>query len=86
MEINLEINLDLWIAKDKYGGIVIFNNKPKRSPTFSFWHNEEGAEEVFNAYCIIRMFPNIENYLDFSLVRWEDGPKQLKDILIKEHE
>ena len=80
MEITIKVNLDLWVAKDRYGNVFVFESKPKRHLLADFWiRDEEDTEDVY-VNSLIRFFPDIENHFDFTLLRWEDEPKQLKDI------
>lgn len=86
MKINLEINLDLWIAREEDGTLYIFKNKPKKC--ISFWAIDSDYD--YNGYGYAGMdifqvaFPNLEEYFDFSQVQWEDSePKRLRKILRK---
>ena len=76
--INLEINLDLWVARDRGGDVLIFGSKPDVG-----WVGDKIMMEDIYTSSLSYLFPNIENYLDFSSVRWGDEPKQLKDIIKK---
>ena len=78
MKINLEINLDLWVARDRGGDVIIFGSKP-----YGWWVGDKIMMEDIYTSSLSYLFPNIENYLDFSSVRWGDEPKQLKDIIKK---
>lgn len=89
--ISAKINLNLWVARDKDGKLYIYKHKPKRGYKF-YWTVYDDRSLHFESECIDIesseiLFPNIEDYFDFSQVKWEDNePKQLKDIVIKEHE
>ena len=83
MKINLKINLDLWVARDRGGDAIIFGSKPRRDDRYGWWDGDKIMMEDIYTSSLIYLFPNIENYLDFSSVRWEDEPKQLKDIIKK---
>lgn len=90
MKISIELNLDLWVARDKDGKLYIYKHKPKRGYKF-YWTVYDDRSLHFESECIDIesseiLFPNIGDYFDFSSMRWEDEPKQLKDILIKEYE
>ena len=82
MEITIKVNLDLWVAKDRYGNVFVFERKPKRHFSTGFWIRDEDTEDVY-VNILIRLFPDIENHFDFTLLRWKDEPKQLKDIVRK---
>ena len=89
MKISVELNLDLWIARDSEENVVIFDNKPSKHPLYNFWVRDSDGGEIEDIYIskLICLFPNLEDYFDFSKVQWKDDePKQLKDILIKNHE
>lgn len=81
--INLKINLDLWVARDRGGDVIIFGSKPRRDDKYGWWDGDKIMMEDIYTSSLSYLFPNIENYLDFSSVRWEDEPKQLKDIIKK---
>lgn len=90
MKISIELNLDLWVARDKDGKLYIYKHKPKRGYKFYWAVYDDRSLHFESEYIDIEsskiLFPNIEDYFDFSSMRWEDEPKQLKDILIKEYE
>ena len=87
MKISIELNLDLWVARDKDGKLYIYKHKPQRGYKFYLTVYDGRSLHFESEYIDIEsseiLFPNIENYLDFSSVRWEDEPKQLKDIIKK---
>nr|DAT71098.1 MAG TPA: hypothetical protein [Caudoviricetes sp.] len=85
ININLEINLNLWIARDRGGDVVMFSKKPKRNNEYDFWDGDIAMDIVVkDTYSSLSyVFPNIADYFDFSLMSWEDEPKQLKDIIKK---
>ena len=91
MKINLEINLDLWVARDRDGKLYIYKHKPKRGYKF-YWTVYDDRSLHFESECIDLenyqfIIPNIEDYFDFSQVKWEDDePKQLKNILKGEYQ
>lgn len=86
--INLEINLDLWVARDKYGKLYIYKHKPKRGYNF-YWTVYDDRSLHFEAECIDIesseiLIPHMADYFDFSQVQWEDSePKRLRKILRK---
>lgn len=80
MKITVNVNLDLWVARDRYGNVFMFESKPKRHFSTDFWISDEDTEDIY-VNSLIRLFPDIENHFDFTLLRWEDEPKQLKDIV-----
>lgn len=90
MKINLEINLDLWVARDRDNKLYIYKHKPRKQGgnwvSCNCYTMGYGVEYLdINTYEFV--IPNIARYVDFSKVQWEDKkPKQLKDILIKEYE
>lgn len=88
MKITVNVNLEWWIARDEDGDLSLYECKPVKSYRKGFWFPSTGASYDLFAYD----FPGIltsalHRNFDFSKVQWEDDePKQLKDILIKEHE
>lgn len=89
--ISAKINLNLWVARDKYCKLYIYKHKPIKHIELGFWTVYDDRSLHFESkYIDIEssaiLFPNIEDYFDFSLVLWEDDePKQLKDILKGEY-
>lgn len=84
MKNNLEINLNLWVAKDRYGNVYLYEGKPSKRKLY------RDSEEIWYATgysamplkLLLTFIPNAENYFDFSQVNWEDNEaKQLKDII-----
>jgi hypothetical protein len=96
MKINLEINLDLWVARDVDDKLFIYKHKPKKHAElgveFGVWGGYDDHFCAFGLECIDLeayqfIIPNIEDYFDFSQVQWEDSePKQLKDIVRSKNE
>ena len=86
ISISAKINLNLWAARDNDGKLYIYKHKPKRGYKF-YWTVYDDCSLHFESECIDSLeilFPNIEDYFDFSQVTWEDEePKQLKDIMRK---
>lgn len=89
MKINLEINLDLWVTDDEDYRLFIYKHKPIKHIELGFWGAYDDCYCAFGREYIDLatyqfIIPNIEDYFDFSQVKWEDSePKQLKDIVRK---
>lgn len=89
MKINLEINLDLWVARDVDDKLFIYKHKPIKHIELGYWGAYDDCYCAFGReYIDLETYqfiiPNIEDYFDFSQVQWEDSePKQLKDIVRK---
>ena len=96
MKINVTANLNWWVARGKNGSVTIY----KRKPTQGMWEwynhiivlgiRNGDVRDVYDVHDTISLeeltsfFPQVNNYFDFSKVKWEDDkPKQLKDILRK---
>ena len=81
---NNELNLNLWISRDRYGNLYLYKEKPSKRKLY------RDSEEIWYAtgcsgmpfQLLLTFFPNVEKYFDFSEVNWEDNEaKQLKDII-----
>ena len=83
MKISVDLNLDLWVARDSDGKLYVYKNKPKKGKIS--WLLQNGNFSVYEDYANITtlevLIPHMADYFDFSQVQWEDEPKQLKDIL-----
>ena len=99
MKIDVIINLDWYIVKDKNGNISLFTSRPMKvwndwgCFNFSFAFDEDTQQILpivgrinIDLWRLKDFFPQIRDYFDFSKVQWEDDePKQLKDILKGEY-
>ena len=86
MKNNFELNLNLWIARDRNGYLYLYKEKPIKGRPYGdslvMWYSN--ACSAMPLQLLLTFIPNAENYFDFSQVKYEDNePKQLKDILNK---
>lgn len=90
MEINVKLNLDLWVARDEEGELYIYKHKPKKDLDFWSVYNDcfgEFGSEYTNIESLEILIPHMADYFDFSKVQWKDKkPKQLKDIVRSKNE
>lgn len=85
MKISVDLNLDLWVARDKDGELYVYKDKPKKITNIWDAYNDcflRFGSEYIDIESLEILIPHMADYFDFSQVQWEDRkPKQLRDIL-----
>lgn len=63
--------MELYIARDKYGGLYLYNDKPIKSNNFGLFQADYNSDEI-----------EIDSEL-FPEVTWENSPQQVELKLVK---